>query len=421
MAETGGHQPAAELMDAQARLLLDRGVIGAIPMFTDGHPRRAGEPPRAGGAPVQPWSLAGFLRATYEGFLGAHYADAQTLVLEPRLPESWGETSATMTLNGGSVAFQLEAEGDGLRATITPSSELAPGSTLRLRAAGRQLDLQLVEAQGDSLAAPRAEMTVELTSRGAEVNGESVETETIEMPDAVVWEGFAFVSPDLQDEYPVMRIVESQRSLGGDEILRTNARARLRLSQTDPDGDDWGPTSTFTYPTGWPEGTLDAIGLELAQDDSTTYIEAEFRVVVPQSELGHPAAFVALAIDTESGGERRVGRDALYDYPRGEGYEYIIYAGRGLLIEDSRGRELGRLNASVFEPRTGLLSFALPRFILPELARSTTLTLLVGALDPDGGVGSFRQVARQATDNVGGGRVDPGAANVYDVVVGTVR
>ncbi|GAB5537244.1 MAG: hypothetical protein Rubg2KO_34930 [Rubricoccaceae bacterium] len=421
MAETGGHPPAAELMDAQARLLLDRGVIGALPMLTDGHPREENGLPRAGGAPVQPWSLAGFLRATYQGFLGAHYADAQTLALEPRLPESWGETSATMTLNSGSVAFRLEPQGDGLRAVVTPSGVLAPGSTLRLRAAGRQLDLQLVDAQSDTLTTSRAEMTVELTSRGAEVNGESVETTEIESPDSEAWDGFAFVAPEIPDEYPVMRIVESQRSLGGDEILRTNARARLRLIQTDPDGDDWGPTSTFTYPTGWPDGTLDAIGLELAQDDSTTYIEAEFRVVAPQSELGHPAAFAAIVIDTEPGGERRVGRDALYDYPRNEGYEYIIYAGRGLLIEDGRGRELGRLEASVFDPQSGLLSFALPRFILPELARGTTLTLLVGALDPDGGVGSFRQVARQATRNVGGGRVDPGAANVYDVIVGTVR
>ena len=421
MAETGGHQPAAELMEAQAQLLLDRGVIGAIPMLTDGHPREDGGRPRAGGAPVQPWSLAGFLRATYEGFLGVHYENAQTLVLEPRLPESWGETSVAVKLGGGTVGVQLVDDGGELTATVTPGGDLPEGATLRLRAAGRQLDLPLATVQGDTLTTPRAEMVVELTSQGAEVDGEAVDTEAIEGPDAAVWDGFAFVSPEVLDEYPVMRIAETQRSLGGDEILRTNARARLRLIQTDPDGDDWGPTSTFTYPTGWPEGTLDAIALELSQDDSTTYIEAEFKVVAPRSVLGHPAAFAAIAIDTEPGGERRIGRDALYDYPPDEGYEYIIYAGRGLLIEDGRGRELGRLNESVFDPQTGLLSFALPRFVLPELARGTTLTLLVGALDPDGGVGSFRQVARQASENVGGGRVDPGAANVYDVVVGSVR
>ncbi|MEO0558338.1 MAG: amylo-alpha-1,6-glucosidase, partial [Bacteroidota bacterium] len=421
LAETGGRQPAAELMTAQTLLLLDRGVIGAIPMLTDGHPRQEGAPPRAAGAPVQPWSLAGFLRATTEGFLGLDYANAQTLVLEPRLPDSWGETSVTLKLGRGAVIVQLEAAGGGLAASVVPSGSLPAGATLRLRAAGRQLDLPLVEAQGDTLAMPRSEMTIELTSRGAEVNGETVETAEIALPDASVWDGFAFADGDVQDAYPVMRIVESQRSLGGDEILRTNARARVRLVKIDPDGDDWGPTSTFTYPVGWPEGTLDAIGLELAQDDSTTYIEAEFKVVAPNEALGHPAAFAAIAIDTEPGGERRIGRDALYDYPPEEGYEFVIYAGRGLQIEDARGTQLGRLDASVYDPQTGLLSFALPRFILPELSRGTTLTLLVGALDPDGGVGSFRQVARQATDNVGGGRVDPASANVYDVILGTVR
>ena len=421
MAETGGTGPAADLMLAQARLLLDRGVIGAIPMLTDGHARADDRLPRAAGAPVQPWSLAGFLRATYQGFLGAEYLDARTLRLTPHLPESWGTTTTALRLGGGTVGLQLEGDGGRLRATVTPRDSLGEGATLRLRVAGREVAVPLVAAQGDTLITPRAEMTVELTADGAEIDGEAVETTTYGAPDPAVWDGFRFVQPDLQDEYPVMRIVENQRALGEDQILRTNTRARLRLTQNDPDGDDWGATSTFDYPTGWPDGTLDAIGMEISQDDSTTYVSAEFKTVAPRSVLGHPAAFVAIAIDTGEGGERRIGRDALYGFPEGEGYEYIIYAGEGLLIEDARGNQLGRLDDSVFDERTALLSFALPRFVLPELASGTRVTLLVGALDNDGGVGSFRQVARQASESVGGGRVDPAASNAYDFIVGRVR
>ena len=421
MAQTGGTAPAAELLTAQARLLLDRGVVGAIPMLTDGHPRSEGALPRVGGAPVQPWSLAGFVRAVVEGGLGARYLDAQTLVVEPRLPESWGETTTALRLGGGRVGLRIEPQGDGVRAVVTPSGDLGEGATLRLRAAGRELDLPLVDVQGDTLVTARPEFTVEITSGGAEVGGGDAPTTAYAVADPETWDGFRFVQPEIVDEYPVMRIVENQRSLGDDQILRQNARARLRLTQTDPDGDDWGATGTFTYPTGYPDGVLDAIGLELSVDDSTTYIEAEFRVVAPRSVLGVPTTIAAFAIDTEDGGEARVGRGALYNFPDGDGYEYVIFAGEGLLIEDARGNQLGRLEASVFNVETGRISFALPKFVLPDLDGGTTVTLLVGALDPSGGVGSFRRVVRQASDDAGGGRVDPRTPNVYDVVVGRVR
>ncbi len=132
---------------------------------------------------------------------------------------------------------------------------------------------------------------------------------------------------------------------------------------------------------------------------------------------------MAFAIDTEEGGTREVGRGAGYRFPEGEGYEYVVFVGDGLVAEDAAGREIGRLapGASVFDPETASLRFALPNFVLPSLPRGTRITMLVGALDPDGGVGTFLRVAEEATDQTGGGRVSVRSANVYDVVVGRVR
>ena len=44
---------------------------------------------------------------------------------------------------------------------------------------------------------------------------------------------------------------------------------------------------------------------------------------------------------------------------------------------------------------------------------------LVGAREPVAGVGRFRQVARTASAETGGGRVDSRAPNVYDVITGS--
>ncbi|MEM0963468.1 MAG: hypothetical protein AAGK21_13135, partial [Bacteroidota bacterium] len=75
-------------------------------------------------------------------------------------------------------------------------------------------------------------------------------------------------------------------------------------------------------------------------------------------------------------------------------------------------------SGSVFDTQTASLAFALPSFIVPRLERGDRVTMLVGARGPDGG---FLRVARDASAETGGGRVDNRAPHVYDVVVGSVR
>ncbi|MDT7856294.1 amylo-alpha-1,6-glucosidase [Rubrivirga sp. S365] len=415
-AETGGAGAAAELMRNQTVLLLDRDVIGAIPELVAGHPRTAETPPAVGGAPVNPWSLASYVRGTVEGLVGARYQSADTLVVAPSLPEFWGETTVRMRLGGGAVRLTLAGTATGLDARVEPEGDLPAGAAIVFEESGRRVVVPLGRSQGDTLTVARDPFDVAVTPEGATLDGEL--TDSAPLADrAADWSAFAFATPDLRDEYPVMRAVESRRDLGPDQILRDNPRARVVLSQTDPDGDDWGATSTFVYPEGVARGALDATYLEVARDDSTTYVRAEF-AALPRD----PQTIVAFAIDTEDGGQTTVGNGADYAFPEDQGYEYVVFVGDGLVVEDAAGRRVGELaGQSVFEPATGSLRFALPSFVVPPLGRGATVTMLVGALEPGEGAGRFRRVAEEVSATTGGGRVDRRAPNVYDVVVGRVR
>ena len=91
-----------------------------------------------------------------------------------------------------------------------------------------------------------------------------------------------------------------RRALAPDQVRRDNPAAAVALTETDPAGDDWGATSTFTYPEGVAPGALDATYLEAARDDSTTFFRIEFYSL----PAGDVRTVVAIALDTGEGGER---------------------------------------------------------------------------------------------------------------------
>ena len=423
MAEGGAVEPAYELARSQAELLLDRGVVGAIPELLDGHPREGEAVPASGGAPVQPWSVAGLVSATYQGFLGMRHASGDTLVLQPRLPDAWGEARARLRVGDGTVDVVVRGDGESARVEVAPGDSLGARAALRLIAGGRSLAVPLVDVRGDTLAVPREPFTLELSGDGAELDGDRLEAAS--GPQAgTAWAGFDFARPQIPEVYPVLRTVAEQRNLSGEQLLQRNPFADVILTQTDPDGDDFGATGTYEYPDALPGGVLDATFLELTRDDTTMYVHAEFRAVLGRDSLGYPPAVVAILFDTEEGGKDRVERGARYDMPDEGGYEYAIFASDGVRVEDAQGRTLGELAAggeSAFDPELGTLDLAVPQFVIPRLSRGDRVTLLVGARTDGGGLGEFAPVERERTATRGGGRVDPSAPNVYDVIVGTVR
>jgi len=141
--------------------------------------------------------------------------------------------------------------------------------------------------------------------------------------------------------------------------------------------------------------------------------------LVSGDDLGFQPTLVALAFDTEEDGQTEVGRNSRYRFPSAAGYEYIVFVGEGLRIEDGRGRVLGEFTEvgdALFDVSESAITFSLPKFVLPALGRGTEVTILVGARDDGGGVGAFRSVQERGDSNIGGGKINPRDPNIYDVV-----
>jgi glycogen debranching enzyme len=429
LTDLGAPSLAYEQTEALQRYLLDRGVVGAIAENVDAHPPQTGDDeaaadPPEGGSPVQPWTLAEFVRNAYQDYAGIRYESGSTVVLEPHLPASWGTTEARFRLGDGSVVARLAQSEGELTVGLQPSGRLPRGATVRVRAFGQIKAVPVGRAQGDTLVVPVDSIALTITPDAVTLDGEEVAADSSYTPaDASAWDDFAFVQPEIPEEYAVMRQVKQQRVLGPEQISRANPLAIPTLTRTDPDGDDWGTTATYTYPGRFPDGVLDAGYVEIAEDDSTTYFRIEMANVVSGAELGFQPTLVALAFDTEEDGKTDVGRNSRYRFPKAAGYEYIVFVGEGLRIEDAQGRVLGEFTEvgdALFDAEDDVITFSLPKFVLPDLGRGTTVSVLVGARDESGGVGAFRNVQERGDQNVGGGKIDPDDPNIYDVVNATV-
>lgn len=424
LVEHGAPDRAYEQLAALQRLVLERGVVGAIAENVDAHPRRLdGEElaePEVGGAPVQPWSLAEFVRTSVQDFAGVRYRGGRTVLLEPRLPEPWGETSVRFRLGDGAVRATMRQSASELAVSLVPEGALPRDGVVRVHAFGQVKAVPVTRMQGDTLAVPADSVALTITADQIRLGGETVQPDSsYTPPGGDFWADFAWAEPQIPERYPVMRAVERERQLEETQVSRTNPLATPILSRTDPDGDDWGTTATYTYPDGFPRGILDATYLEVAKDDSMTYVRIEFAALTNDDAFGYQPTFAALAFDTEEGGQREVGRNSLYRFAAGSGYEYIAFVGDALQVEDASGRVLGRfpnLGDALVSTDEAAIQFSLPRFVLPELPRGTNVTLLVGARSEGRDIGEFRRVVERGSAVAGGGKINPRDPNIYDVV-----
>ena len=427
LVEEGAGAQAYEQTEALVGYLLDRGVVGAVSENVDAHPTREGEgedeeisDPALGGSPVQPWTLAEFVRNAYQDYAGVHYRSGNTVVLEPHLPASWGTTDVEFRLGDGAVRARMTQSASELSVGLKPTGRLPRGATVRVRAFGQVKVIPVSEARGDTLVVPLDSVAVTISADEIELGDETVAADSsYTIADAAAWDGFAWATPELPDEYPVMRQVKRARELDATQISRANPLAIPTLSRTDPDGDDWGTTATYTYPGLFPEGVLDISYVEISEDDSTSYFRIELANVVGQGDLGYQPALVVLAFDTEEDGKVDVGRGSQYEFSKSGGYEYIVFVSNGIRIEDAQGRVIGEFEGvgdALFSADDSVVTFSLPKFVLPDLGRGTNVTVLTGARAEGGGVGEFRPVRERGDSNVGGGKINPGDPNVYDVL-----
>lgn len=439
MAEQGAAEKAYEQVETLTRLTLDRGAIGAIAENSDAIPHESpgdlASEPRLTGTVSQAWSLAEYLRVVYEDFAGAAYASPTHLVLEPRLPESWGQTRARFRLGDGAVeALLLPVYPGGVEMKLAGIGALPEGATVEVRWHGRSLVMPITSGEARK---------VHIDEGSASLDGDETEPTIYEDPAlyaarAAAWDGFDWLRPDPDANYPTLRGPE-YRLLDHDAIKRDNPDADTLLAITDPAGDDDGRdalglsgTGPYTYPA-HPQvkpGIHDATGIVLRSDDAFTYVTLRFAALTQPGwhpEYGFQLTMAALALNSAPGGQREVGREAQVVLE--DGYEHIVYVGGGVRVEDAAGEVIAAYRPApndVSDPlgstEASAITFALPHDVLPRPAPGTRVILLVGSQDDHGGagIGDFRALGAERSEWQGGGRLDDGAPNVYDWLTGVI-
>lgn len=388
--------------------ITEHGIIGAIPENVAPHPRKSGESPEIGGAAIQPWSLAEFFRTSIQDLAGIRYRSGSELVIRPNIPASWGTTNVTQRLGNGYVDIRLNQAAQEVSVTILSQGSIPTEATATVQAFGREFDATI----SDSL-------TVVMQPTSITFNGENVEaTGSYTVADASFWNDFRTVQPQMRDEYPVMRRLQEERRLSVEQITRFNPGATRIIAQTDPVGDDWGRTATFTYPTEYPRGILDATYLEIAEDEDACYFTVEFAAAENPATFGRIPVFLAIALNTGEGGTQLIGHNAQFSFDDNAAFNTIIYFGDGLRVEDHQGRVMGEIDnvgTAAYDVAQARIRVAVPRFVLPEIPSRSQITVLVGA-NEGGSPGRFRTVQTHASAQYGGGKTNPDDSNIYDVI-----
>lgn len=215
------------------------------------------------------------------------------------------------------------------------------------------------------------------------------------------------------------------------EVKSVNPAASVLLDAADPEGDDVG-TGAYRYPTtpSLKEGSLDLRHCTIAADSERLYVTLSFKNLSDPGwhpEYGFQLTYAAIAIDEDGvsgSGKRGVGMNSHYMLGPERAFERIIYVGGGLRLEDSSSvlaeylPEPGDEERPLGSAASKTVSFSLPLDLIGRPTARWTFTVLIGAQDDHGGagIGEFRAVGENATEWSGGGKADPSAPNVYDVL-----
>lgn len=426
LVEHGATELAYEQIAYLSRLALDRGGLGLIAENLDAVPREGEAEPRETGTVFQAWSHAEYLRNVYQDFVGLRYEAVDRLRLEPHLPRAWGTTEARVRVGEGYLRIVLLQTRDLLDVTLHGDGDLPTDAVITIAFSGKE---KAVELPTDGF------RKVLMSGEGVWIDGAPQEMDgAYPVPDAAFWSDFAWQQPPAAADWPTLD-GPTWPTLDGPAIKQDNPAAPVILQATDPAGDDRGAAGTYTYPAGpaFQPGILDATRLVLREDAEAYYFDLGFAALTQPGwnpHYGFQLTFAALALDTAPGGTEAVGREAQAALPAGQGYEYLVYIGGGVRLEDATGTTLMAYRPAAADAANPLgsveaasVSFRIPKTYLPELPDGTRATLFVGAQDDHGGagLGDFRRIGPTATEWTGGGKTDSAAPNVYDVLTGRVQ
>lgn len=199
------------------------------------------------------------------------------------------------------------------------------------------------------------------------------------------------------------------------------AGAEVLARWDDPVGDDFGD-GDYTYPTNeafGEGGEADLLSFAIERDNGSLTFEFTIRNLVDPWNVGNRLTMVAVAIDTEEGGDGELRRNAnvLLDEPS----EYQVFAAGGVVEVFDATSEPVDIGATVAtDMDAGTIRITVPIDGIDGAAAEWRFTPAVGLQDDygGGGLGDFREVKKVAEEWRGGGgddlAIDP---NVYDIIV----
>jgi carbohydrate-binding DOMON domain-containing protein len=199
------------------------------------------------------------------------------------------------------------------------------------------------------------------------------------------------------------------------------AAAEVLATWEDPAGDDTGD-GDYTYPTSeafGEGGEADILSFTIEKDNGTISFVFRMRSLVDPWNVGNRLTMVAVAIDTEDGGDEELRRNAnvFLDEPS----EYQIFAA-GEVVEvfdvSSERVDVGATLETDIEK--GVIRISVPIESINGAAGEWLFTPAAGLQDDygAGGLGDFREVKEVAEEWRGGGGHDLAInPNVYDIIV----
>ena len=415
---------ALQLAEYEANLALTRGCVGSLPELLDAMPRKGEKEPALSGTVSQAWSLAEFLRTLYQDILGIRPVRVKGKIepfwlFDPRVPETWGKTTARVTLEGTPILVTIQNHGDSMSVEILPQHKPAAPVGIKVFDEHNGITGYLNEAdtirfvyrQKEGIAYADGHPTAQLKMTGWPYDKGN---QDIKLASPIKQQKFITLAP------PPWDVLTAKEALD-----RTDHPIEI-ASAVDSVGDDVG-AGNYTYPLDdhFKRGILDLIHFSICRNEKGDmyYFSLQTRNLINPGwhpEYGFQLTFAAIALHTPDAKRTDAGSNSYFILEKPA--SRIVYVGGGFRLDDDSGQTLAQ-----FTPRTSADAFAdtskhyiffsLPRKYFPKDMTNASWTVLIGAQDDHGGagMGEFRTVKPVAEQWAGGGN-DKNGSNVYDVL-----
>ena len=209
--------------------------------------------------------------------------------------------------------------------------------------------------------------------------------------------------------------------LAGFLLLGATASADVLAEWEDPEGDDTGD-GDYVYPTNeafGEGGQADILSFSIEKENGDLVFVFRMRNLVDPWDVGNRLTMVAVAIDTQEGGDPELRRNANVTLECPSEYQ-VFAAGETVQVIDTESEPVEIAAGVETDLEAGTIRIRVPIDGIDGAASDWRFTPAAGVQEDygAGGLGDFREVKATAEEWRGGGgddlAIDP---NVYDIIV----